>query len=83
MFGRWTGSYLEIELIELLDSRLNVSSVNRVTDADSLIDVLGAHKRLNTSFYSEVLCCARIALIDQIIHDDRVDIAVHVSNELR
>lgn len=82
MFGKWTGTYLEIELIELLDSRLDVSSMNRVADADSLIDILGAHKRLNAGFYSEVLRCARITLIDQIIHDNRVNIAVCVSNEL-
>lgn len=62
-------TYLRIELIDLLDGRLNVTRVNRSANSNALTHRCAIHARLNIGLSSKFLSCLRVAIGDEVVHD--------------
>ena len=68
---------LRIELVDLLNGCLNISSVDSIADFDaSLYGLL--LRCVDVRFHSKLPSGLRIALVDEIIHDDEIDVTVGI-----
>jgi len=75
-------TYFGVELVDLLDSQLQVSRVYRISDVNSLLYALRITSKSNARLHSELLCSCRIALVDQVVHDDKVNVTIEMSKFL-
>lgn len=67
-------SYLGIQLIDLLNGRLDISRVNRSPDLNPFLDGLQIRLQLNIGLDSKFLRRCRVAICDEVVHDQVVDI---------
>lgn len=67
--GRADLSYLRVELVDLLDRRLNITRMNRSTNVNSFLDGLAICLGLYVGLYGEFLRSSRIAVGDEVVHD--------------
>lgn len=67
---------LRIEIVDLVNGRLNVPGMNSISYIDALLYRLRLGAMRDVGFHRESLCCHGITLADQIVHDDVVDIPV-------
>lgn len=67
--GRTGFSYLRVELVDLLDRRLNITRMDRSTNVNSFLDGIAICLRLNVGLYGEFLRSSRIAVGDEVVHD--------------
>ena len=62
-------SYLRIELVDLLNGRLDVPQMDRSTDVYPFLDRINIFIGLNISFHCEFLRSSRVAVGDEVVHD--------------
>ena len=69
-------AYLRVEIIDLVDSGVNVAGMDRLSDLHSRLNGFFFDGKLHVGFFGELFSCPRKAFADQIVHDDEVDITV-------
>lgn len=70
--GRKAGtdaSYLRVELVDLLDRRLNITRVDRSTNVNSFLDRIAICLGLNVGLYSKLLRSGGVAIGDEVVHN--------------
>lgn len=75
-------SYLRAQFVNLLDGCLNISRMNRTANLDSFLYRLDISLGLEICLDSESLCRRRVAIGDEIVHNEIVDVTVS-RNQLR
>lgn len=69
-------SYLRIQLVDFFNGSLDITGVNRSADFNPLLDGFNIRSQLDIGFHCEFLRSSGIAVGDEIIHDQIVDITV-------
>lgn len=67
-------SYLRIQLVDLFNGRLDITRVNRSANFNPLLDGFKIRSQLDVGLYCEFLRSSGIAVGDEVIHDQIVDI---------
>lgn len=67
-------TYLGVQIIDLGDGSVNVASVDSLAYFYARLDGLLFKRHLDVRFLGEPLSSSGIALANQIVHDDKVDI---------
>lgn len=62
-------SYLRIELVDLLNGRLDIPHMDRSTDIHPFLDRINVFIGLNISFHCKFLRSSRIAVGDEVVHN--------------
>ncbi len=75
-------TYFWVELVDELDSRLQISPVYRVSDLYSFLDATEICFGLDIGFCSEFFGSRWIAFCDEVVHDQVVYITVQVERQL-
>jgi hypothetical protein len=73
------GSYLNVEIIDKLNSVLEVTSKDSLSNLDSLLNGAGIGLHLDVGFLCELLSSRRVAFFDEVVHNKEVHISVCVS----
>lgn len=69
-------TYLRIEIIDLSDGGINVASMDSPSYFYARLDGLFLERETDVRFFGEPLRSSRVALTDQVVHDDKIDIPV-------
>lgn len=67
-------TYLRIEIVDLIDSGINIASMNGPPDLYARLNGLLLKRKLNVRFLCKFLRSPRISFADKVIHDDEVDV---------
>jgi len=70
--------YLWIELVDPLDRQLDFARVYSIANIHSLLYTLGVTRGSYVGFFCKFLSGSRIAFIDQVVHDDEINVSVHI-----
>jgi hypothetical protein len=78
-------AYLWVQIVDLVDGRVDVTSMNRLSNVDTQLDGLLFNRQVDIGFLCKLFSRAGIAFADQVVHDHEIDITVrvHVSENLR
>ena len=76
ILGRTSSAYLRVQVVDELDCLLQVTSMYRVSYLYPLLDKAVIWLTVDIGFHGKLFGCGRIALGDQIVHDEVVDISV-------
>jgi hypothetical protein len=69
-------TYLGIQIINLVDSGVDVSSVDSLSDLHAQMDRLLYRRKLQVSFLSKPFSRSRITFADEIVHNDEINVPV-------
>ena len=69
-------AYLRVQIVDLSDGGINVTSVDSPSYFYAGLDGLLLKRQLDVCFLGEFLSSSRVALADQVVHDDEIDIPV-------
>lgn len=67
-------AYLRVQLIDFLNGHLDVSRVYGSPNLDPFLNGLQIRFQLNIGFECEFLCSRRIAIGDEVVHNQVIDI---------
>ena len=73
------GCYLNVEIIDELDSVLEVTSKDSLSNLDSLLDGAGIGLHLDVGFLRELLSSRGVAFFDEVVHNKEIHISICVS----
>jgi len=74
----WVGLYLRVELINLLNGRLDIPSVDSVADVHSVLNSVGVTRWSDIGLLCKLLRRGWISFVDQVVHDHKVDVTTSV-----
>ena len=69
-------TYHGVELVDLLDCQPDVSSVYSIANVYSLLNSLRIPGEGDVGFSCKLLCGGKKAFVDEVVHDDKVDVAI-------
>ena len=75
-------TYFRIEFIDSLNRPLHVSRMYGVSDINSLLYALGVTSKSDARLDREFLRCRGIPLVDQVVHDNEVNVPIK-TNQFR
>lgn len=67
-------TYLDVQIIDLGDGRVNVPSVDSLSDLHASLNGLLFSWKLDISLFGKLFSSPRVALADEVVHNDEVDV---------
>ena len=74
--GKRMKTNLWVEFIDALNGKLHVTGMDGVTNVYSFLNGFTISRRNDAGFFGKDHCGVRIAFIDQIIHDEEVQVSI-------
>lgn len=71
-------AYLRIELIDLFDRRLNIARMDRGSNGYPCLNRLHIRLGLDVSLYCKFLRSSGVAIGDEVVHDQVIDVTAVV-----
>lgn len=75
-------AYIWVQVVDHLKSSFDVAAQDAVSDVNSLLDGVGVAMLANICFHLELGGGVGVSLVDQVVHDNRVDIPVQKFSEM-
>jgi hypothetical protein len=67
-------TYLRVQVIDLVDSSIDITSVDSLSDLDTVLDRLLINRKLHICFLRKLFSSARVAFTDEIVHNDKINV---------
>ena len=65
---------MRVQVIDLVNSGIDITSVDSLSDLDTVLDRLLVNRKLHVCFLRKLFSSARIAFTDEIVHDDKINV---------